>query len=167
MRSIYEEKEKLIGGLLLGGLFCFLGGVAFMVFAWIVVGAWAWILGPILIALGILLALIGLAVGMVHNAKTPKGVARPREEGRVVARYAINDLGEMIFDAFDLDAPIARYYVRLQFLDGRRDEMQCQRSVFDQCGEGMRGLVYAQGGWLTQFTPLPDSPETKAAYRGW
>lgn len=157
----------MIGGLLLGGLFCFLAGVAFMVFAWIVIGGWAWIVGPVFLALGVLLALGGLVVGLVHNAKGSKGAARPVEEGRVVARYAINDLGEMIFDAFDLDAPIARYYVRLQFLDGRRDEMQARREVFDQCGEGMRGLVYAQGGWLTQFAPLPDSPETKAAYRGW
>ncbi|HTQ08581.1 MAG TPA: hypothetical protein VMI31_00775, partial [Fimbriimonadaceae bacterium] len=61
----------------------------------------------------------------------------------------------------------AKYYVRIQFLGGKRDELECARPVFDLCGEGMRGLAMVQGSWLSQFVPLADTDQTRAAYRDW
>ena len=73
----------------------------------------------------------------------------------------------MIFDNFDYDAEGGKYYVRVQFLDHRREELETARPVFDQCGEGMRGLLTMEGGWLAQFQPLLDTDETRAAYKDW
>jgi hypothetical protein len=124
-------------------------------------------LAGLLIIGGILSAGLALYIGFAHNREAAGGGAsQPQQEGRIQARFAINHLGEMIFDNLDYDAEEARYYVRVLYLDGRRDEFECARQVFDQCGEGMRGLLTLQGKWLSMFTPLPDTDETRNAYRG-
>jgi hypothetical protein len=73
----------------------------------------------------------------------------------VVARFAINEIGEMIFDNFDFDAPNARYYVRLKMPDGRDEEFECAQELLNQVGEGMVGNVQINGRWLGSFVPVP------------
>jgi hypothetical protein len=167
VKSIHESKERLIMVLLLGGVGLVLVGIFQFFFGIVLMGLWGFILGPILVVLGLAALTTGLAIGLGHNraGKSAAGI-RPQEEARVIARYAINDIGEMIFDNFDYDAPGARFYVRLQYLDGKREELETARAVFDQCGEGMRGLLTVQGNWLSQFVILVDTQETRQAYRG-
>ncbi|HVT12474.1 MAG TPA: hypothetical protein VHE55_09420 [Fimbriimonadaceae bacterium] len=168
MKSAYEEKEKLIGYLLMGGVGAGAAGLFFLFFAFVLRSNALFAFGPVLILLGIVLAGAGAYIGFSHNRGMTTGATRrPEEEGRVVARFAINEIGEMIFDNFDYDAEEARFYVRVQFLDRRREEFECARPVFDQCGEGMRGMITMQGSWMLSFVPLMDTDETRAAYRDW
>ncbi len=167
MKSATEGKEKLIGALFVGGVASFAFGL-FIAFIGFVLGAGIlFSFGGLFVLVGIGLGIGGLAIGFGHNTSQASGQETIQQEGRVLARYAINDIGEMIFDNFDYDAEEAKYYIRVQFLGGKRDEFECARPVFDQCGEGMRGLVTVQGSWVAQFVPLVDTPETRAAYRDW
>ena len=161
-----EGKEKLIGYMLVGGGVCIAFGL-FVTFLGLFLGAILLAMGIFTVFVGICLLVGGLAVGFSHNRSQASGGPAVQQEARIMAKYAINDIGEMIFSNFDYDAEDAKFYVRIQFLGGRRDELECARPVFDQCGEGMRGLVTVQGAWLAQFVPLLDSDETKAAYRDW
>jgi len=166
MKWAHEEHERIIGQLFLGGGVCFALGV-FLTFFGVFFGTAMLSTGVFLCFLGICLAGGALLIGFGHiRAGSAKGEP-VQQECRIMARYAINEIGEMIFDNFDYDAEVAKYYVRIQFLGGKRDELECARPVFDLCGEGMRGLAMVQGSWLSQFVPLADTDQTRAAYRDW
>lgn len=166
MKGVHEGKEKVISSMMLWGAIGFLAGLFFFFLA-IVFGSGLFFgLGGLLVMCGILSAALSLYIGFSHNrASGPDGPMQPQQEGRVMARFAINGIGEMIFDNYDYDAEDARFYVKVQYLNGKRDEFECARPVFDQCGEGMRGLLTVQGSWLSMFTPLMDTDETRAMYR--
>lgn len=78
----------------------------------------------------------------------------------IVSRFAINEVGEMIFGNFEEDAPGGKLYVQIRYPDGRTSEFQTVWGVFCQCGEGMRGSALSKGNWLTGFAPLmtPSQP---------
>jgi hypothetical protein len=166
VKSIHESKEKLITSLFIGAGSAGALGL-FSIFAGMILSGLLFSLGILLIFIAILLAVGGLYVGLSHTSSMAGGAPRAQEEARVTARFAINGIGEMIFDNYDYDAEDARFYVKVQYLDGRREELECARPVFDQAGEGMRGLLTIQGGWLSMFTPLMDTEETRRAYRGY
>jgi uncharacterized damage-inducible protein DinB len=167
VRTVTEGKEKLISMMLIGGGAAFVFGLFLYFLTLVFTSILLFGLAGLMVVGGILSAGLALYIGFAHNRDASSGgPAEPQEEGRIQARFAINQLGEMIFDNYDYDAEEARYYVRVLYLDGRRDEYECARPVFDQCGEGMRGLLTLQGKWLSMFTPLPDSDETRDAYRG-
>lgn len=167
MKTVTEGKEKLISQMMILGVGAFLFGL-FLFFLTLVFNSLLLFgLAGLLTLGGVISGASALFIGISHNRSAAAGgPSEPQREGRVQARFAINQLGEMIFDNFDYDAEEARFYVRVLYLDGRRDEFECARPVFDQCGEGMRGILTIQGKWLSMFTPLPDSDETRAAYRG-
>ena len=146
---------------------CFLLGLFLTFLATMFRSALLFGFGPFLIFIGMCMGIGGLVMGFRHNRNMESGPTQAPIEGRVLARYAINGIGEMIFDNYDYDAEDARFYVKIHFLGGRREEYECARPVFDQCGEGMRGLVTIRGNWLSMFEPLPDTDETRAAYREW
>jgi len=111
--------------------------------------------GPIVTVLGVALAGYAVFSGVSFNKKTSTGGVRMMSECYVVARFAVNEIGEMIFDNFDFDAPNARYYVRLKMPDGRDEEFECAHDLVMQVGEGMIGNVQVNGRWLGSFIPVP------------
>jgi hypothetical protein len=117
---------------------------------------WFWILGPIFFVVGLALVAASVFGGIAHNRQVG-GSQNYREAPMafVVARFAINHIGEMIFANFDEDAPEARYYVRLRFPDGHDEELECAFPVCAQAGEGMFGDATIQGRWLGAFVPRP------------
>lgn len=165
MKSVTEDKEKQLGLMMMGGVGCFLAGMFFTFLAVMFASTMFFAIGLLSMLVGVALGIGSLFLGFGHNRNRDAGAVAAPTEGRVVARFAINDIGEMIFDNYDFDAEDARFYVRIQFLGGKRDEFECARPVFDQCGEGMRGMLVIEGGWLSQFTALIDTDETKAMYR--
>lgn len=165
MKSVHEGKEKLVANMILYGAIAFIVGT---ILFW---PSFVMHLTPVmamasLAILGGAVSLVSAAfVGLRQNAKITGGPTR-ETEGRVQARYAINHLGEMLFDNFDFDAPHgAKYYVKVKYPDGQREELETARPVFDQAGEGMLGKFLIQGNWLTRFSMLPDSDESRAFYR--
>ena len=113
------------------------------------------LLGPITFVAG--LALIGFAIlsGIQHNRKAEMGPSRVAPQVYVMARFAVNEVGEMIFSNFDEDAIGGRFYVRLRFPDGHDEELECAYPVFAQAGEGMWGSAAIKGRWLGSFTLIP------------
>lgn len=167
MKSAYEGKEKLISYMLMAGAGAAAVGLLFTFLAFVMQSVILFAMGPFLMLVGVALVAGAISLGFGHNRKLNTGAPRPQEEGRITARFAINQIGEMIFDNFDYDAEEAKFYVRVQFLDSRREEFECARPVFDQCGEGMRGMITMQGSWMLSFVPMLDTDESRAAYRDW
>lgn len=165
MKSVDHEKQNLMAGLLMGGVGALIAGIFLVFLALVVRSQVLFALGPTLMGIGVLVLVGSLVVGYKQIGSNAARTPREPVEGRIVAKFAINELGEMLFDNFDYDAQEARFYVKVVYLDGRREEFETARAVFDHCGEGMRGVLTVQGNWLSQFQPLPDTEETKAAYR--
>src|SRR5579862_6581037 len=98
LRGAYDDKEKLIAKLFMGGAVSFGIGVV-VSFLGILLGATIFLLiGPFAILVGIAMGVGGLLLGFEHNKVMNSGFKRPPQEGRIVARFAINGIGEMIFD---------------------------------------------------------------------
>lgn len=150
-----SKESRLSNGVLAG-----LGGMAFGIIAF---GLSVFIGGASMLALAIVVFVLGLVVLAVTVFAGLGSVKKDRSsvqtvvhnDTRVVARFAINHIGEMIFDIDPQDIPDLKFYVRLQFRDGRQGEFSTRWEVFGAAGEGMWGAAAIQGDWLGGFTPTP------------
>lgn len=120
------------------------------------------ILGGTVAAIGILMGtgviLWGLFFGEKHSA-SQKLYKVP--DVRVVARFAISEIGETLFSEgdIDFDNPKTKPLVKLQYANGEVHEFACHPAVWRQAGEGMTGNAIIQGGWLSAFQhQTPSSP---------
>jgi hypothetical protein len=109
-------------------------------------------LGPLVFVVGLILAVVGLVVGF-QAGKIDSG---PRQipSVQVRSRFAVNEIGEMIFGNFEYDAPGGELFVQVMFPDGHIEELKTAWGVFCQCGEGMKGAATIQGDWLSSFVPV-------------
>jgi hypothetical protein len=140
----------LIGGLVLGAIFMFVGSimpgdVRTIIFALAGLCSLAAIVGIILCGITLLSGL---------NVATPK--ARNvviHSDAKVIARYAIDGQGQSTFDEeyLDFDDPKLKFYVRLELHGLGSAEYNCNSAVWSECGESMRGTAYIQGNWVGQF----------------
>ena len=149
------RRENQISWMLLLGVAGFFGGGFVFLIGMVLKAIPLMAMGPILILGGLCLAGYGVFSGMSFNKKASTGGVRMMSECYVVARFAVNQIGEMIFDNFEFDAPGARYYVRLKMPDGRDEEFECAHDLVMQVGEGMIGNVQVNGHWLGSFIPVP------------
>ena len=109
----------------------------------------------LLIALaGMAMMVLGLVSGFKFSAGGDAGAMKHLPEVVVVSRFAMNEVGEMIFTDFEYDAPGGKLYVQLRYPDGHVEEMRTAWGVFSQCGEGMRGAAMVKGTWLSSFAPM-------------
>lgn len=129
--SYASSQGKDAGGMLAAGvmLLVVLGGIAMMVF--------------------------GLFSGLkLSSGGGASATMRHLPQVTIASRFAINTVGEMIFDNFEFDAPGGKLYVQLRFPDGHIEEMGTAWGVFCQCGEGMKGAAMVKGSWLASFAPM-------------
>jgi hypothetical protein len=113
-------------------------------------------MGPIMIVGGIVLAGYGVFFGHYSNKKIASGGVQMLNGCYIVGRYAVNEIGEMVFADFeDLDHPKAKFFVRIKTADGVDGEYECSRDLIRTIGEGMVGNVQIRGRWLGSFTPVP------------
>lgn len=112
------------------------------------------VLGPVLFLAGMGLVAYAVFSGLSFtNTLRTKSAPTPLDGVRIQARYAMNTIGEMLFNEQDWDLPGTRFYVRILYPNGRSSELECAYPVFCQCGEGMWGTAIIQGDWVSQFTP--------------
>jgi hypothetical protein len=121
------------------------------------------VVGPILMGLGALVFVGSIAYGFATIRKTRKGPVLNCPDVVVVARFAVNEAGEMVFQDFDPDDPDTKLYVHLRMPDGRNQEYRCPWQVFECCGEGMRGTAVIQGDWLGGFAPYLAQPPSQVS----
>ena len=117
-------------------------------------------IGPILMVLGLLLVGCSIVYGFATMHRERKGPPVNHPDVLVVARFAVNEAGETVFQDFDPDDEDTKLYVQLKFPGGRNQEFRCPMAVFECCCEGFRGSAVAQGDWLGSFTAFRVQPGT-------
>jgi len=108
---------------------------------------------------GIVMMVAGLFSGLKYSFGSEVQTDRQLPDVVVASRFAINSVGEMIFSNFEYDAPGGKLFVQLRFPDGHIEEMSTSWGVFNQCGEGMRGVALVKGSWLSSFAPIVKQSE--------
>lgn len=74
----------------------------------------------------------------------------------VQARFAINELGEMLFS--DFDPEFVKLYVRLKPPTGRVLELKTAMPTWESAPEGVKGTATVQGDWLGKFEMVRPTP---------
>lgn len=130
--------------------------------------------GVALVGLGILLGLGGggLTLGSIlYGLRQEKGDQKETrvvviQDAQITARFAINRLGETIFDAdyLDFDDPKTKLYIKITAPTVNQLELRTNPAVWGSCGEGMRGHAHVQGDWLGQFERVAVTPPTGNPY---
>jgi hypothetical protein len=118
------------------------------------------VVGPVIMIVGLVVIAASIFHGFMSMRKTNQQEAVNHPDVLVVARFAINEVGEMVFQDFDPDDPDTKLFVHLKFPGGRNGEFRCPLPVFDCCGEGMRGSAIVKGDWLGGFSAFPVQPGT-------
>jgi hypothetical protein len=111
-------------------------------------------LGPFTILLGMVLAGVGLFWGWKEGQGQyrGKGRAQVHPNARVVARFGQDRDGTLLTEEWQYEeAERPRYFVKLQYPDGRIVECETRPEVWAHCGEGMVGDATIDGGWLGMF----------------
>lgn len=93
----------------------------------------------------------------LHTENSGSKVSTPHQlpACKVVARFAVSGIGEMLFNEMDFleDDPEIKFYVQLQPEYGPKVELKTNYVVWTTCGEGMTGDAVVQGDWLGGFIP--------------
>ncbi|MFN7018829.1 MAG: hypothetical protein ACK4RG_06090 [Fimbriimonadales bacterium] len=110
-------------------------------------------LGYITLVAGMLI-IGGVAIyGLWKHRKRFEGPQRTIENAYIVACTAIDkQTSETVYYWHDYPDPLT-YYVRLQEPNGKQNEYETAREVFETIAEGMRGEAVCQGQWLCSFRP--------------
>lgn len=113
-------------------------------------------MGPVMVVLGVVLAGWAVFSGHLTNKKMDSAGPQTINGCYIVGRYALNEIGEMIFSDFeDIDHPKAKFFVRIKTAQGKDEEYECSPQLMSQIGEGMVGNVQVRGRWLGSFVPVP------------
>lgn len=152
-----ESRQKLIAGLMMGGIFAMCGSLVMIVL----------LPHPLLILFFVLIFLCGLVLlclavfyGVVLERKSHGGAPRVEANCRVMARYGVNQNNDVMSSDWAADSDDFRPFVRLYSPTRGALEFECAMPVWDQCGEGLLGEAVVQGRWLSSFTPYRGTPVT-------
>lgn len=111
-------------------------------------------LGTLGIVAGLLLLGYGIVTGLrVERKAASSSTAVQIPNSRIVARFAINSIGETLFSEMDIDFddPRTKLFIRIEPTQGPQIELTTNEAVWSQCGEGMTGTAVVQGDWLGSF----------------
>ena len=116
--------------------------------------------------LGMVLVVAGIITGICIKSVEKTAPGQIIHDCRILSRFAINDVGEMVFSDWEDYAPGGKLYIQLELPTNKTRELRTSWQVFLMCGEGMVGSVYLDGDWISSFVPrkvesnLPQSPPT-------
>lgn len=143
----------LVGGV--GAGFMFLGSMAFGLGAYIVAGFFA-----VMFMVGLGMLVWGITSGLKTAKKLGSTTTVEEVSGvRVVARFAVNEIGETVFSDFIPEE--SKLYVRLGLPSGRSVELKTSMNVWESAGEGLQGTAWIQGDWLGRFEKNPVPKEVQ------
>jgi len=151
-----QRTERLFTGLILGGiLLVVIGAIGYVVTgaspASIIIGT-----------VGVLIAGLTVFAGVFKAANIFRGPERTEPNCRVMARYGVDALQNVVSHDWIGDGRDIRTYVRLYSPTKGAQEFECALPVWLQCGEGMLGQAVTTGHWLSAFYPQtgPISPRS-------
>ena len=78
----------------------------------------------------------------------------------VVSRFAFDRQQLMQFPTSHDEEMDLKYYVQIQWPDGRRAELRTRPETYFATGEGMIGTASIQGDWLGKFVPSGKAPRS-------
>lgn len=140
-----------------GAVFFLIGSIIFGGGAVVAAGFCALILILSLLTLG---GAVGYGMWLNKEMETSGEVA-VIPDCRVIARFAVNDIGETVFSDFDPEE--SKLYVKLQPPDGRTREYRTAMPTWEAALEGAKGTAHVQGDWLGQFEVQRPSPPSADA----
>ena len=153
------SNQMMVGaGLMAGGFVGFL--VSLIFFKSMVLGG----LCVIAVIAGVFVLATTLGTGFRWNKANASATEEVSYDNcYIVARYAINEIGETVFSDFDPDDLMVKLYVQIEIPGSRPHEYRTTSGVWGQCGEGMRGIARIQGDWLASFQMVrPSSSDPMA-----
>jgi hypothetical protein len=118
-------------------------------------------IGPLIVLAGFAMMAIGLFIGFraEKHSRSGSGKVFVDTNVRVIARFGIDDYGEIIYEGWQFenyDHP--KYLVKLQHSNGKVAEYYTRPEVWAHCGEGLLGEAMFDGGWLGRFQPRIGPP---------
>ncbi len=146
-----EFNQKLIAYLTIGGGVLFVVGLVSRIFFIMILPLMA--LSWLMLICGMGLAVSGIAYGLMYERTQHEGHPVVEPHCRVMARYGVNELNEIVTSDWAHDDVPFRPFVRLHSPRRGAMEFECALPVWEQCGEGMDGEAIIQGRWLSSFTP--------------
>lgn len=149
------QRQEFVGKLMLFGLIAMGFGATLLLVGFVGGSTPLILVGGLLDLLGFVSVAWSLTSGHAKLREDRTASKKLATGIQVMARFGINQLGEMLFTIEDVDIPELRYYVRVLFPDGRQAEFETAFPVFCAAGEGMWGDIAYEGDWLSSFTPRP------------
>lgn len=170
-------KQKLTGGLTIGGAVLFVFGLVL----WLTVfGNWSAVAvknpNPIVLLvsglplgmclIGAFLCGLGIYIGYRsafgdNFTPVPSGALN----AYVVAKFILSNDGDFVHDPELFEPEELKYIVQIEFSDGTKKEFETDPFVYAGIGEGQHGDVEYQGHMLTRFEFVPPMAETKEPAR--
>lgn len=153
-----DNKQKRVTNLMLAGIGCFLGGIFVFVLGVFFASPAGFILGLLLVPIGIILAIVSLASGWAEAFGDPsKKPVQRANDVYVIAKVIADKKAHPVIDPEFHDPSELRYLVQFNIPSRGKVELECAGEVFNTVGEGMNGDIVFQGRWLNQFTFKPRS----------
>jgi hypothetical protein len=114
------------------------------------------ILGLIMLPIGVILVVVGLASGWGEAFGDPsKKPVQQATDVYVIAKVVADKRANPVVDPGFHDPDDLRYLVQINVQGRGKVEFETAGAVFDGIGEGMHGDIVYQGRWLNQFTFKP------------
>lgn len=150
---VHKDDKKLAGAMYAG---FWMIGVGLLLVVLSVISLYFFVAGVVMFLLGLVVSAISLATGLsIEKRAKASGTVMEIPDAQIVGRYAISEIGEMLFSDLDIDFdnPKTKLYIRIHPPGAASLELRTNAPVWQSCGEGMRGTALLQGDWLGGFTP--------------
>jgi len=150
-----HKDDKGLATIMMVGLWMM--GIAVLLIVASVVNLYFFIVAIPLFLIGLIVTGYAVLKGL-HTEKKASRSGTPHQipDCLIIAKFATNGIGEMIFNDYDIlmDDPKVKFYVQMQAQTGSKMELTTNSTVWQTCGEGMRGTAMVQGDWLGAFAPM-------------
>jgi hypothetical protein len=151
-----ESKQKQVSQILFAGIACVAVSVGLFIMSALLFIGIGKMLAFILLPIGIVLVVVGLAAGWSEAMGDPsKKPVQRANQVYVIAKVIADKKANPVIDPGFHDPEDLRYLVQFQVPGKGKMELETAAPVFDGVGEGMYGDIVYQGRWLNQFTFRP------------
>ncbi len=155
MSPMIRKDDQRLASVMMVGLWMM--GIAVLFGIAVVVNIYFFIIAIPLFVIGLGVAGYAVLRGLNVEKKGQTATAAYQvPDSLIIAKFATNAVGETLFSDFDIlmDDPKTKFYVQIQPGQGRMMECKTNATVWQGCGEGMRGTAMLQGDWLGAFQPV-------------
>ena len=151
-----EKKQKQVSAIVFAGGAGVVGGILLTVLSFMLPIPFGTVVGLLLIPVGIVLVVVGLATGWGEAFGDPnKKPVQRASNVYVVAKVVADRHAEPVIDPEFFDPADLRFLVQIEVQGRGKVEFETAPEVFSQIGEGMSGDIVYQGRWLNQFVFRP------------